>query len=413
MITTVVFYWRNFIFGGTETLIVRLASWYKRHGIRTVILTSTECTDSNILNLANKLNIVNDLYVFDTHSSKYKNSNEDYLQFKVEEQIVHLSFYLPDYISQKVYFLKTYNSLECNHKLYIVHPNSTHINLQKIPVIGNLILKHLINSLVMNRQLCFMDEECVKEFKLLYSFARSFQFPLYRIPIVINHEPIPEKSGSFNILTISRLEFPFKGYVLGLIRSFSELKQIYPQITLTIIGSGSGRHEINQLLNSQASTVSSSVKLLENTPNDLINNFIEGCDVYVGMGTTVLDAANRSKICIVAKAYQCQDFSSGFFHDNPHTVGEIYRSGEDSPRFSELLKIVLNLNRQPFLELGRLSHKALVKNYNIDEVAENIIADGFSNRNSAVQNFYLNCINVISRFFYKLRALFAERTENI
>ena len=49
------------------------------------------------------------------------------------------------------------------------------------------------------------------------------------------------KRECFNIVSISRFDFPHKGYLLGLIRAYGRLKEKYPQVALCIIGYGPGK----------------------------------------------------------------------------------------------------------------------------------------------------------------------------
>ena len=60
----------------------------------------------------------------------------------------------------------------------------------------------------------------------------------------------------FNIISVSRFEFPHKGYVLGLIDDFEKFSLKHKDARLKIVGSGPGEH----LLNKRIEKLSSEVK---------------------------------------------------------------------------------------------------------------------------------------------------------
>lgn len=66
----------------------------------------------------------------------------------------------------------------------------------------------------------------------------------------------------FNIVSISRFDFPHKGYLLGLIRAYGRLKEKYPQITLNIIGYGPGKAQVENEISKLNEDSRSSIKLL-------------------------------------------------------------------------------------------------------------------------------------------------------
>lgn len=55
-----------------------------------------------------------------------------------------------------------------------------------------------------------------------------------------------KKREHFNIVSITRFDFPHKGYVLGLIRAYGRLKEKYPNLYLHIIGYGPGLPQVQK-----------------------------------------------------------------------------------------------------------------------------------------------------------------------
>ena len=66
----------------------------------------------------------------------------------------------------------------------------------------------------------------------------------------------------FNIITIGRLDFPHKGYILGLVKAFKRLKIKYPQLTLTIVGDGHSRKELEAEIDTYADWIKMDIHLV-------------------------------------------------------------------------------------------------------------------------------------------------------
>lgn len=69
-------------------------------------------------------------------------------------------------------------------------------------------------------------------------------------------------SKSFEIITIARIIFPHKGYMMGLVKVFANLKQKYSNLQLTIIGDGPNRKNLEALINTYDSNIRDSIQLL-------------------------------------------------------------------------------------------------------------------------------------------------------
>jgi hypothetical protein len=238
------------------------------------------------------------------------------------------------------------------------------------------IARLLIILFINKKIIFFMDEEtfmaCVTYYKLK---EINLQYEILRLPIVINNDvfSIPRR-GVINVLTITRFEFPFKAYVLGLIDAFKKLIYSVPNMTLTVIGYGEGESLVEQKIMQLDEEIKTKITLINKVAYSEIDCYIDNCDVYVGMGTTILDAANRNKIAIVAVGYQAGDLAIGFFHENYTRLGEIYRDNKNKNyfRFSDLIRQVCSIDDDAFIEMGNNSKSRLSRFYNIDKIAPQI-----------------------------------------
>ncbi len=362
---TVVFYCNDFSMGGTETLLLRLMKYYRSLGYRVILLTVTPIHES-ILNDAKNIDFEH--YI---HKTTEFYSLGKKLSFNSQEKPIVITQFMPEFLRCFRILRKKNYGVEFKHLLYIVHPDSTLYRPKFLTYFARIMILRLLyrNALV------FMDETCVKNCREFYNLKETVKFDIFRLPMFINNncDTYSFKNEIFNILTISRFEFPFKGYVLGLIHSFEKLSKKYPFLTLTIIGHGEGKSEVDALIANLPLTISSKITLLEKIPYHKINNYIMKCDTFVGMGTTVLDAANSNKIVIMAIAYQMQNFSAGFFHENYYSIGEVYKSRISYPVFEDLIESVVNLGESEFIDSAKRSKNVLKKYYNIEDIANGLL----------------------------------------
>lgn len=362
---TIVFYCFNFSMGGTETLILRLLEFYGNKNYRTILLTETPIHESII---EDSRKVCFEHYIYNKDNKEFL-SGSNTLKFTRSERPLIITQFLPEFLKCFTLLRKSKYGVNFKHTLYIVHPNSTLYGPRRL----TFLAKVMILVLLKKKALVFMDETCAETCLKIYNLKKTLVFDIYRLPIFINKNlNLVKKNDIFNILTITRFEFPFKGYVLGLINSFSQLHQKSPSTLLTIIGHGKGVTEIQTLISKLPYSVSSKISVLDEVPYHEINDYIEKCDVYVGMGTTVLDAANNNKVVITAVAYQKSNLAVGYFHEKYKTIGEVFQENKEYLIFDALLEKVLNASEYDFDYMRKKSKEALKEHYNIEVVGEKL-----------------------------------------
>jgi hypothetical protein len=367
---TIVFFYPDIVMGGVETLILRLMRWYIAHKYRVILLTLNKIEDNAILKDLNDINNV-EYYVYDKNSNYFCDSTGNKLLFTQMESVTVLTFFMDHLVISFNYIsLKKYNC-KFRYRIYCVHHTSSFLSRKLVP-----LLKPFIQSLIKHKILIFMDElsrdACINYYKLNNV---NLNFEILRLPMEINRNIVSKsKNEKINILSIARFDFPFKGYILGLIDAFKAIATLTNNITLTIIGYGKGEDMVNQKLIALPITIQKQIKLLDKVPYDEITAYIDQCDLFVGMGTTTLDAANRNKICIVPVSYQENDLSTGFFYDDYTNVGVYYNPMTTYHHFPELISYILSVDNEKFIANEDLSKSLLAKYYDIDKIAPLFVA---------------------------------------
>jgi predicted hydrocarbon binding protein len=251
--------------------------------------------------------------------------------------------------------------------------------------------------LINKKNIFFMDEEVFKSCVVYYKLKENnLCREILRLPIVINNDiSSASRREVVNILTIARFDFPFKAYTLGLIDAFQEIVNFLPNITLTIIGYGEGESLIKQKIMELKKEVKEKITVINKVAYSEIDHYIDKCDVYVGMGTTILDAVNRNKITISAVGYQLCDLATGFFFEDYRKLGEIYcdKKSQSYSRFSDLLEWVCSIDDDTFIEIENYSKSLLSSFYNIDKIAPQLA--GKSHKFSFMENVLVKIMSAI------------------
>ena len=179
------------------------------------------------------------------------------------------------------------------------------------------ILKRIVGKgiecLISNRQLLCMDEQTIEKTQDYYGLNR-LEIPIIRV--AVDEAPLISraKDGSVvHILAISRADFPFKGYIIGLIDWVIGSGK---DVAVTIISYGEGEKEIKEKIASLDADIRQRINLVGKTDYDQLQQYYENADLYVGMGTTLLDASLRGIVSVPVKAYTYELTCDSFFYEN-------------------------------------------------------------------------------------------------
>lgn len=368
---TVIVFCKSFAaLGGTETLTMRLLIWYAINNYRSILLTLDEVKTGSMYEELKKNEV--EIYTLDNLSGLFISRENNCLRFQKDEEPLVINNFLPEFFRCISLLTRGRYGCKFRHTVYIVHPFSTRLVSGYIRIFG----KMLINNLISQNVLIFMDNECVDKCMSYYKLDLPNHSPtIYRLPMNISKTTSCMKTcegEDFNILTISRFEFPFKGYVFGLVDAFSLLARKYEKITLTIIGYGKDQDVLMKSIEALPNVIKNRIFIHGEMPYSQTLGYIKRCDVYVGMGTSVLDAANEGKIAILASAYQMSCFTAGYFHERHDAIGDVFDKNSIYSNVADLIENVINISPDDYEKLSVLSKKTLKNNYNISDIAPSL-----------------------------------------
>lgn len=361
---TLIVYCEKFAIGGTETLILRIGAKAAGNNIRVLLLTEVEIEDRNLVSSLLLAGI--HIYNYSILKKNFLSTEGHVLSVGLNDDVLFLFFYFPEFFNFWRMRRRFFKFPNLRFLIYIVHPRSTFLFSHKVPFLNMLVRIFIKNSIYL-KIIKFMDEETILATENNYRMKLPLAASIVRLPIVISQSNPKKFNENLKILTISRFEFPFKGYVLGLIADFEVFNRRYPNSTLTIIGHGPGEGRVLDLIKRLPISIQQNINLIQRVPIELIDSYLDSCDVYVGMGTTVLSAANRYKIVISAIAYQESSLASGFFHNKPEQVAVVASSYEGATfTFSQLLEEVAKMSIEERTDLGLISYNHIKELYNLD-----------------------------------------------
>lgn len=281
--------------------------------------------------------------------------------------------------SEEAYFITfVWNDfLICNIKskyihtvFYAVHYQAYEMGRNK-PIFIKKMLKRIakkgIVTLNNNRQLLCMDEQTVEYTNTFYKY-NTIEIPILRLAIDTVPEVIRKIDKSkIDILTIARAEFPFKGYILGLLDWFASSDA---NIRLTIVSYGPDEKKIADRIDSFDEIVKKRITLVGKTDYGQLEKYYQTADLYVGMGTTVLDASMRGIVAIPVQAYTLDLITDRFFYEDFRKIAIDQGS---KTGFNKLLQQYRRLESEGKNELSKKSRDAVIDNYSSSAIVDELV----------------------------------------
>lgn len=386
--------------GGSETLILRISNWFIEEGYEVSIICN-----SCIPYFKVKFNKVG-IELVETKVFSYKELKKIIYEICLDrcKKQFFITFNINDFVLAEKILKNKKNSF---NYLYILHPLHT-IGVGRLEELRKPFYKKILKMAYDGNKLLFMDEDCIHVCEKHYQINLEEEYKrIIRLPMYINKnfKQKDNVSSSFNILTIARFDFSFKGYIIGLIKDFAELKIIYPQITLTIIGDGKGKKEVEECIKILDKKIQKDIFLEGIVPYDKLDIHFKKANVFVGMGTTLLDASNYGLISLTVYSNTYLFLSPGFYYENPQLLGG-FESGLVYPKLDgkTLLEKVINMEQSEYQKLSCKSFLALKEMYDIENVMNNLIKNKLSiHKKEKYRVLSLNIAMAINEISYAIR----------
>lgn len=347
--------------GGIETLIWRMAMYLKENNNITIICReiSTEMKDTFK---------AHGLCWIETRKWNMKNILRDYLSHR---NSIYILYMYEDFLNLQVVLSGKWKENKCLY--YCVHPQHIQILEKKIGIRNyfNNIISLFTKFYMDERNLLFMDSETLNSILNYYSINGNYSKLIYPLPFSVNknYKKYNNHSEYFNILTIARADFPFKGYMLGMVDGAKKLLDQYPFISYTFISYGEDYNKLEAKINELTVSQKERVLLINGTSPEKLVLYYENASLFIGMGTTILEAANYQIPCIIAKAYSNDFLSIGTFDCNPMDIGNMSKKGIDG---NKQIEDILALDSKQYMDLTKKTKRKLIEHYDINLIMKKI-----------------------------------------
>ncbi len=160
---------------------------------------------------------------------------------------------------------------------------------------------------------------------------------------------------SFNIITVARFEFPHKGYILGLVDSFPEIKAEIPSARLIIIGYGEGREELVRHIDSLDPSLREDIELVGKVSYNELAAYYDRAHISVSVAGSVTDSVRFGVPALIARHYTTALEGYGFYSDNSERV----LCDEPGHELISCIADVYKMNKDEYIKLCMKNHSVL------------------------------------------------------
>lgn len=171
-----------------------------------------------------------------------------------------------------------------------------------------------------------------------------------------------ERNEKFNIISCSRFDFPHKGYIIGLIKAFGELKGKYPQLTLTLVGYGSEANEalVQDTIAGLNEETQKDIMCVGMLDYEQLNSYLRNAHLSVGLAGALLDGARCGVPSLVMRHYCYEAETYGLFE-------ECFEGGilRDEPGYAVIpyVETVLNMRDEEYVNCCKKTFTIMEEEY--------------------------------------------------
>ncbi|MCC7040807.1 MAG: glycosyltransferase [Burkholderiales bacterium] len=328
----IVFIYGSLDMGGVETYILRLSNWLVSRGIAvTLLLVKPGKLDSLLLPAVVRVYGVTDNAVF-LKKKGIPAEAEDALRSAT------ILFALDPFSSFRTTALLSRSNPLARVAHGVFHPRIYFLHDPR-PTGSDRLMKKLLQDVLEPSNLLFMNEACRashgREFGLDFSNASVFPLPIAGV------REVPCGARGRRIVSVGRLT-SFKTYNLYMLDVVRELlDRGFHDVRWDVYGDGPMRPEMLKRVDELSLT--GHVFMHGEIAYQQFSDAVCGAEVFVGMGTALIEAAAHGVVCVPA-IDSANAKSYGYFHDlDGYSVGE-HASAAPSIPVTELIVDIFNLD---------------------------------------------------------------------
>lgn len=226
-----------------------------------------------------------------------------------------------------------------------------------------LFTKRIISKMFDNGNLLFFDKKHIEVINEKYGLNIDVSNK-YIVPL---SEDIKNRSfdkeqrekiwedKNFKIISISRFEFPHKGYIIGLIRAYALLKNKYSGLKLDIVGYGEGLHEIKNEIKKLSISAQKDLNLLGEKNINELEKIIMNYNLNISLAGCYNIGASRGVLSIPARhySYTCEVY--GFSPE----ANEFSLSSECGEKVEKYIELAINMPKETYIDYCKRSFESI------------------------------------------------------
>ncbi len=215
------------------------------------------------------------------------------------------------------------------------------------------------------------------------------------------------KRKKFNVITIGRFDFPNKGYIIGLIKSYGKLKAIYPKLTLTVVGYGKCKKEVIKEIEDLPNQYKNDVTLIGEVSPEELKYYFQKVHLNIGVAGAIRSGARFGVPSIPARhnSYSCEVY--GYLPESKSKT----LSMDKGLNVEIFIEEVMNMEESSYIELCKKSYEA----YKTEDVEPLYFFNTKnSNKKISLSKFDVGFIKTLSyiRKYKKKLNIIVQRLEN-
>lgn len=349
--------------GGIEKYVFRQTRFMINNGYRVIWLCDRE---PRVANSFSSIMLSNDVERYDINTHGVNWFDVPKIKFNKDETIVIVSFE-PIEMAQSEVFCHEYEGYNIR-PLYLV-PDTTgnqyFLERNFKGILNKKVLKCLkeyIEKWEKNDAIRFFSETQIKPLESAYDveIKRKNEKVLRAVEQIENIDlqlikNKAENRNPFVIMTIGRFDFPHKGYMLGLVRSFARLNEKYHNLVLKIIGFGKDESILREEISKLDKDMQDRIILLGEVAPDEIKNYVQDVHLNISVAGAVGSGAICGILSIPARNYcegECEVY--GYLPQSRNMTTSL-KSGHIVDKFIEE---VINMSNAEYIQKCIESYEA-------------------------------------------------------
>ena len=155
--------------------------------------------------------------------------------------------------------------------------------------------------------------------------------------------------NEFKILAPLRFDFPHKGFIIGLIKTYGELKENYPNLQLIIVGSGNDEDQVLKAIQELPESAQKDISLNASCSPEELNEYYLDASLNIGIAGCFTTGASLGVLSLPARNY-CMDCETYGFP--PDSVNSSVSTEHGEPIKDYIIR-TLNMSKQEYIQRSK------------------------------------------------------------